>query len=498
MPTLASLVATNAQRVPDRPAVVHDEAVLTWRTLDAEVGRCAATLAGAGVRRGDRVALVGANTTAFIVAAFGALRLGAVIVPINTRLARAELAHVLADADPALIAAEAAQADRVRLAAGDVPLLTLGPDLTAAAGTPLPVGDVEESDDAMIIYTSGTTGTPKGVLHTHHSALWAAMSQITAAGLQDGERFLHVAPLYHAGGLVFLSAITAVGGTHVLLPEFEPAATIAAVRRHGVTCMLTVPAVLALLLRVLENEADLASWRRAIVGGSAMPEATLSALFTRLPQVRLSQMCGQTESGPAGLFSTHEQMTERPSASGHQAEPFLEARVVDERGRDVTPPGVGELVFRGETVMKEYWRQPEATAATIRDGWLHTGDVVRIDTDGSYTIVDRLKDMLITGSRNVYSIEVEQAVATHPDVLECAVIGRPHELWGESIVAVVAPREGTAPTLDEVRDHCRDLIADYKLPHHLILDTLPRNPSGKVLKDQLRQRYGTPDPETSR
>jgi fatty-acyl-CoA synthase len=507
MPTLSGLVGINANRVPCRDAVIEGGVRLSWADLDAEVGEYAAALAGAGVRKGDRVAVVSANTATYLKVVFGVLRLGAVIVPVNTRLAPPELRHVLSDCDPEVILTEPAAIDRAVIAAPGRTVLALGPapghrDLTAeAAGqTPHAGNDVAEFDDAMIIYTSGTTGSPKGALHSHHSAIWAALSQIAAASLRDGERFLHTAPLYHAGGMVFLSAITLLGGTHVMAPGFNAADTIEEVKRSGITCILTVPTVLQMVLGALpasRSAADMSSWTRAIVGGSAVPEPTLHEVFTRLPHVQISQMCGQTESGPAGLFSTDAQMRARPSASGHQGEPFVEVRVVDCDGNTVPSGTVGELLFRGETVMKGYWRRPEETAATIRDGWLHTGDLVRVEADGSYTMVDRAKDMIITGGRNVYSVEVEQAIASHPDVLECAVIASPHELFGESILAVVNPRPGRDVTLSSLKQHCRQLIADYKLPHLLVLDRIPRNANGKVQKAVLRRAYAQPSPKGS-
>jgi fatty-acyl-CoA synthase len=507
MPTLASLVSENAGRVPNREAVIAGDATLTWDAFDDAVGRAAGALSDAGIAHGDRVALLGASSAGYLQVLYGVLRLGAVIVPVNTRLAVPELAHVLEDAEPRLTIADPELIERALAAGVDAGALhalgtsTRCPDLLAdaARAAPRPPPVVAESDNAMLIYTSGTTGAAKGVLHTHHSALWAGLSQVIAASLREGERYLHIAPLYHAGGLVYLTATTLLAGTHVLLDGFEPATVIDTAERHRVTCMLTVPAVLALLLRELSDDADLSSWTRAIVGGSPIPEPTLHALFDRLPAVRLSQMCGQTESGPAGLYSTHEQMVAQPWASGHQAEPFIEARVVGVDGQ-VIENGAGELQFRGETIMKGYWRRPAETAQVLSDGdgWLRTGDVVRVQSDGAFVVVDRLKDMIITGSRNVYSVEVERALATHPEVLECAVIGRPHPLWGESIVAVVTPRDrGPEPTLEGIREHCRSLIADYKLPHDLVLAEIPRNASGKVLKRKLRERYATPL-ETSR
>jgi fatty-acyl-CoA synthase len=507
MPTLGSLVESNAIRVPSREAMIDGAVNLSWSTLQFEIGTYAAALAEAGVGKGDRVAVVSSNSARYVSVAFAAFTLGAILVPVNTRLAPPELHHVLEDCDPRVIVIEPTLIDSVTAAVPEGSLLALGwadgcPDLTgwAASCAPHPGTTVAESDNAMIVYTSGTTGAPKGVVHTHHSAVWAALSQIVAAQLRDGERFLHIAPLHHAGGLVFLTAITALGGTHVLLPHFEPQAAVDEMKRSRTTATMAVPTVLQMLLRVLamqDPDVDVSSWTRAIVGGSAMPAHVLRELFSRLPPVQISQICGQTESGPAGLFSTAEQMRDQPTASGHQAEPFIAARVVDDNGHDAQRGEIGELLFRGESVMKEYWRRPDETAATIRDGWLHTGDLVRVDVDGSFTLVDRTKDIIITGGRNVYSVEVEQALASHPDVLECAVIARPDDLWGESIVAVVNPRPDRTVTLSGIRDHCRSLIADYKLPHFLVLGEIPRNANGKAQKAALRSMYGQPLPKGS-
>jgi acyl-CoA synthetase (AMP-forming)/AMP-acid ligase II len=209
-------------------------------------------------------------------------------------------------------------------------------------------------------------------------------------------------------------------------------------------------------------------------------------LISTLPHVEFMQLCGQTEAGPGGVYQTAAQVAERPDASGRQALPFTEVRVVDLEGRDVAPGEVGEMVLRGESIMKEYWRKPEATADTLRDGWLHTGDLTRVDPDGYLTVVDRLKDMIITGGRNVYSVEVEAALAGHPDIVDCAVVARPHPDYGESIVAVVTPREGAVVTLDDVRAFCAGRIADFKIPHDVVVGAVPRNPSGKILKHRLR------------
>jgi fatty-acyl-CoA synthase len=218
-----------------------------------------------------------------------------------------------------------------------------------------------------------------------------------------------------------------------------------------------------------------------------MAPAVIERLVAALPSVELYNLCGLTEAGPGGIHLGPRDLLRKPGAGG-KAIPNTEARVVDDEGRDVAAGGTGELILRGETIMKRYWERPEATAEALRDGWLHTGDIATIDADGYITLVDRMKDMIITGGMNVYSIEVENALLAHPDVLDCAVVAAPHELFGESIVAVVDARPGAELTLEAVRAHCRPLLADYKAPHRLVLAPIPRNPSGKVLKYRLREQ----------
>jgi fatty-acyl-CoA synthase/feruloyl-CoA synthase len=217
-----------------------------------------------------------------------------------------------------------------------------------------------------------------------------------------------------------------------------------------------------------------------------MPPQAVEQLTATLPAVDFFQLCGQTEGGPTGIYLTPDEVRARPDATGRWPIPNCEVRVVDADGQDVAAGAAGEIIYRGETLMKEYWGQPEATADTIRDGWLHSGDIARVDADGFMTIVDRMKDMIITGGRNVYSVEVENALAGHPDVADVAVIGHPDETFGERIVAVVTPHEGGGVTLDGLREFASAHVADYKLPRELIVREIPRNPSGKILKHVLR------------
>lgn len=493
MTTIGGSVVLQAQRVPNREALVMGSRRWTWRELDRAVALAAGALESWGLSRGDRLAIVSANSAEFLIAYFAGLRLGAVVVPCNARLAPPEISHILVDSGAQVVLSGPAEHRAVEAAVSigsvDPPVRVLGlADLAAeATGSPVLSDRATEDDDALIVYTSGTTGRPKGVLHSHRTAIWAALAQITSLGMRDGERYLHLPPLYHSGGVVYTNAMALLGGCNVLIPAFDPSVVLEAVESERITALLAVPTMLQLLLREPgARERDTSSWSIGVFGAAPMPAHVIDDLVSTFPTVRFFQQCGQTEAGPTGLYSTPEQVLQQPDSSGHQAQTFVEARVVDAGGSPVAADSVGELCFRGPAVMKGYWRDPEATAETIRDGWLHTGDLVHVRVDGSMKLVDRMKDLIITGGRNVYSAEVEQALVQHPDVADCAVVGQPDDTWGETVVAVVTPAPGATPTLLELRRHCAPLIADYKAPRVLRIADIPRNPAGKIQKHLLR------------
>ncbi|MFE3954453.1 class I adenylate-forming enzyme family protein [Nocardia sp. NPDC059091] len=507
MATIDSTLRATARRVPGRDALVFGERRYTYAELDAEVDRVAGVLARHGISKGDRFALMAANSDRFVIAFYAAHRLGAIFVPINPALAAPELDYLVRDSGAAMLVFDAAATGVVRKAVENglpdtLRLLAMDeidgfPDLFALAetyeGAPIEAA-VAESDDAQILYTSGTTGSPKGAVFDHHRALWVAAAMQATCGMTDGDRFLHVAPLYHAAELcIMLIPGTLIGATHVVRNGFDPAAVLETMERERITMFFGVPTMYQFLLRTPgPADHDLSAWRTGMFGAAPMPATAVEQLITTWPEVNFLQLCGQTEAGPGGIFADRDQVRARPDASGRQALVLMECRIVDESGDDVAPGQVGELILRGETVMKGYWNKPEATAETIRDGWLHTGDLTRLDADGYMTLVDRLKDMIITGGRNVYSIEVENAVAAHPDIFDCAVLGRPHPEYGESIVAIAVLTAGATLTLDALREFCADRIASYKLPHELVIvDAIPRNPSGKVLKRTLREQMAT-------
>jgi fatty-acyl-CoA synthase len=491
MTTIGGSVVLQARRVPDREALVMGPRRWTWQELDAHVAALAGSLDEMGLGPGERLAIVSGNTPEFVVAYFAALRLGAVVVPCNARLAPPELAHIVTDSGARIVLAGVQERAAVDAAASELPRPAVVLDLVELAAqvpaAPILYDRAGEDDHALIVYTSGTTGRPKGVLHTHRTAIWAALAQITSLGMKDGERYLHLPPLYHSGGVVYLDAMALLAGCNVLIPAFDPPAVLELIESEQITALLAVPTMLQLLLKEPSARArDTSSWLIGVFGAAPMPAHAIEELLETFPTVRFSQQCGQTEAGPTGLYSTPEQVRERPDSSGHQAQTFMEARVVDAHGDPVAIDSVGELCFRGPAVMKGYWNDPAATAETISDGWLHTGDLVHVRDDGSMKLVDRMKDVIITGGRNVYSAEVEQALVKHPDIADCAVIGQPDDVWGETVVAVVTPVPGATPTLEELRRHCATLIADYKAPRMLRLAEIPRNPAGKIQKHLLR------------
>jgi acyl-CoA synthetase (AMP-forming)/AMP-acid ligase II len=496
MPSIPDTLRTTAARCPDREALVFGGRRRTYRELHQEVERTAAALAARGIAAGDRVLLMSPNSDAFVIAAYAVLRTGALLVPANPRNAPPEVAHLVTDSGAAALLYAPELEDVVTAGVkqsgvtGPSPLLLSLPSLAElAAGEHPPVTHVPaEADDALLLYTSGTTGAAKGALFDHHRALWVAINIIGTAGYREGDRTMHVAPLYHSAQLtLILFAGTMLAMTHVVVPAFDPAEVAALIERERVSVFFGVPTMYQFMLRLPDfAERDFSAWRVGMFGAAPMPAEAVRALSAALPGVELYQLCGQTEAGPGGIYSGPEDVRARPDASGRYAIPSTEARIVTADGADVAPGEVGELVLRGETIMKCYWNRPEATADTIRDGWLHTGDLAVVDADGYITLVDRLKDMIITGGRNVYSVEVENALAGHPGLLDVAVIGVPHPDYGESILAVIVPAEGAEVTVEDLREWARGRIADYKAPHAVVVHPIPRNPSGKIQKHLLR------------
>jgi fatty-acyl-CoA synthase len=499
--TMSDQLARWARRTPDAVALRFEGTGRSYAELDERVTRLARALAGRGVGTGDRVAVLALNGLEVWETYLAAVRLGAVVVPVNFRLVADEVAHVLADSgtvalvvDRALV--EVADAAREQ-ASGVRTVLTIGGDyeeaLAAAGGEPLDV-EVDEGAAAFIMYTSGTTGRPKGAVLTHRNLLMHVFSHVTHLGWDPDDRVaVPGAPLFHVAGLAGGLPPLLMGGTHVVLRSggFDPVATLDLIERERVSSIFLVPAMWAAVVAVPGIASrDLSSLRRISWGAAPASTTLLRTLIETFPRAEVVTAFGQTECSPVTCFLRGEDSVRKIGSIGT---PMLnvEVRVVDDAMRDVPQGEVGEIVYRSPMVMREYWGKPEATAEAFAGGWFHSGDLVRQDEDGYLYVVDRKKDMIITGGENVYCAEVEDVLAAHPKVGEVALIGVPDARYGEASLAVVAPRDPADPPMPaELTAWCRERLAGYKHPReYSIVPALPRNPSGKVLKTALRAEH---------
>lgn len=506
MLSLGHLLAVNARRHPDKTALVFENLSFSYAELDTHVNRYANVLLARGVSKGDRIGILSTNTDRLVLAVYAGFKIGAIVVPMNPSSTPRELHYLLSDCGATALLFAPSQTQSVvglvdlEPTALTTPPMSLGAvdgfdnlhDLAVGAPATAPGVVVSEDDDSLIMYTSGTTGDPKGALFDHHRMLWVG-NNMAALGIEHSDIMLHVAPMYHCAELV-LMLFTGIsqGVTHVVLPSFDAGAVLDALERHRVTVFLGVPTMYQLLVRESDAQSrDVGAWRIGYFGAAPMSGPEVTRLLTVFPGVDFMQLYGQTEGGPGGMFSGFEDVQARPEATGRWPAPFVEVRIIDAAGVEVPNGIAGEIILRAETVMKCYWNRPQDTANAIRDGWLHTGDLAVRDQDGFVTIVDRMKDMIITGGRNVYSVEVENALAEHPGVLDVAVVSRPHEIYGESIVAVVDLVPDAVLTLEALRAFAGERVSGYKLPHEMVVRNIPRNPSGKILKHVLRAELFT-------
>ncbi|MGC9668286.1 long-chain-fatty-acid--CoA ligase [Planosporangium sp. 12N6] len=491
MANLAENLVRTAERFPDRPALRLGDRVMTYADLDDASARLATYLRTRGVEPGDRVGLMLPNVCEFAVIYYGILRAGAVVVPMNPLLKGREVDYYLDDSEAAgLLAwhagadpeAAARPADRVSVLvepAGFAELL--------AAHEPTPgVVDRSGDDTAVVLYTSGTTGQPKGAELTHDNLrLNAEVSGATLLRLTENDVLFGALPLFHSfGQTVALNCAVRVGACLTLLPRFDPVQALDIFVNHKVTAFAGVPTMYGALLGAAgAADHDLSALRICVSGGAALPVELLHR-FERRFGTPILEGYGLSETSPVACFN-HPDRPRKPGSIGTPIQ-GVEMRVVGADGTDAPDGEVGEILIRGHNVMKGYWRRPDATAETIVDGWLRTGDLGRRDADGYYTIVDRTKDMVIRGGYNVYPREVEEVLYEHPAVAEAAVLGMPHRTLGEEVVAVVSLRPGATATPEELRDHVKNQIAAYKYPRQVwIVDALPKGATGKILKRSI-------------
>ncbi len=492
MKTIPDLCRRRAELSPD--AVAFEEVVsgrsVTFADMDERVGRGAAFLSARGLEPGDRVAVLCHNGTTFFELLFACARAGFVLVPLNWRLTPAELRPILADCGARLLLADEATAPLAAELEGLVPILSFaGYEDERSAVDPAPGAPPPLETDRIwyLLYTSGTTGRPKAVIQTPGMCLANAVNIQQATGMGTGDDTLNYLPLFHTAGInLHALPLFIAGGTSRIIPKFEPGAVFDLIDRGQLSLFFGVPAVYqALSLHPAFGTADLTSVLHWGCGGAPISEPMLRAFAAR--GVTVCNGMGMTETGPTLFLMDPAHAAEKIGSVG-KPQILAEVRIVDFRDEDVAPGEAGELLFRGPGITPGYFNQPEATArAFAPGGWLRSGDVGRQDADGYYYVVDRIKDMFISGGENVYPAEVEIVLHAHPAVLEAAVLGVADPVWGEVGHAVILLRPGAAATVEEIRAHARASLAGYKVPRHITLvEDFPRTAAGKIQKHVLR------------
>ena len=477
--TLDRWIRDRARTTPARVAIDFAGRLVTYAELDERSERLAAGFLEAGLRRGDRVATLTGSNPEHVVVFFACAKAGLVLTPLNWRLAQPELAYQLADAEPSVLLYDEEHAESARAlhdrSAGLADLVSQSHYLG-----PAPADD----DGLLLVYTSGTTGQPKGALLTHSNCFWTNLSFDLATGISGDDVALAVLPQFHCGGWNVQTLLAWWKGARVVLePSFDAARALRLIAEKRVTTMMGVPAnYLFMAQNPTFETADVSSLRRAVVGGAPMPEALLDTWRER--GVEIVQGYGLTEAAPNVLALPPEDATRKRGFAG-KPYPHVDVALRDpESGATIEGPGEGELLVRGPNVFAGYWRNPEATAAVIEDGFLHTGDVAERDAEGYYRIVGRTKEVVISGGENIYPAEVENVLHEHPAVAEAAVVGVPDERWGEVCLAFVALREEASE--DELLEFCRGRLARFKVPKGVrFVEGLPRNAMNKVAKAEL-------------
>ena len=497
------VLAHHAESSPERAITVFEGRTTTYRQMAAQAAALATGLYERGVRPGQVVGLLSYNCPEFLETVFAANCLGAIVMPINWRLAAPEVRYILEHSQAPALVCDGALVDLADEATKDLGSglvkLCIAPeaprgwdtfaDLRSVTAT---VGHfpADADDTHRLMYTSGTTGRPKGVMITHANLAWKNLAHLVEFGFNRDDLGLACGPLYHVGALdLTTTTLIAAGATTIVHRAFDAAAVVDEIERSRVTTVWLAPAMVNAIMALPEVEGrDLSSVRVIINGGEKMPIPLIERIQRTFPSAWFADAYGLTETVSGDTFLDRDNLIKKLGSVGRPCV-HLELEVWDGQGHPVAAGERGEIVLRGPKVFKGYWRDPDATDRAFAGGWFHTGDIGVVDEDGYLFIVDRLKDMIVSGGENIAGSEVERVLYEHDAVLEAAVVGRPDERWGEVPVAFVVLREGQAATADELIAHCADQLAKYKVPKAVsFLEALPRNPSGKVLKRSLRPR----------
>ena len=499
------------QQHPERIAVRFGERSRTFREFADRVARLAGGLQSLGIKAGDRVAMLSLNSDRYLEYQMAVPWAGGVLNPCNTRWSAAEIVYSLDDSGSTLLLVDEnfrpmieglrrdAKTLREVIYCGDAqaPAGTHDYEALIAGSAPVPDAGRRGDDLAGIFYTGGTTGFPKGVMLSHTNLCSSGLAMRADGLATPNGTYLHAAPMFHLADMGVAMPHWIEGNSHSIVPGFNPEGVLDIMARDRVTHVLLVPTMIQMLVDhpAMKQSRDLSALHTIAYGASPMSEAVIERAMAALPGVGFMQAYGMTELSPlatinpAWAHTAEGRKFDKLRAAG-RASFCCEVRIVDTEGREVPRGTVGEVIVRGPNVMQGYWNKPEQTAAALRNGWMHTGDGAYMDEDGFIFIADRLKDMIISGGENIYSAEVENALAQHPSIAACAVIGIPSEQWGESVHAVVVRKPGQDPTPEALIAHCKSLIAGYKCPRSIdFVEALPLSGAGKVLKTALREPF---------
>jgi acyl-CoA synthetase (AMP-forming)/AMP-acid ligase II len=508
---ISSIIRRAAQVNPNGIATIFEDRQQSWSQMLDRVARLAGALQSLGLKAGDRVALLSLNSDRYIEYYFATVWAGGAMMPMNIRWAAAECAYALNDAGAEILIVDETFKDvatevksqvaglKMLIYCGDAKtpegMVNYEDILTAA--NPVPDAGRSGDDLAGVFYTGGTTGFPKGVMLSHTNFYVGGVANAHEINMRDGIVYLHAAPMFHIADLLFFSAVTFMAGTHVVIPMFTPDSTLAAIETHRPSQVLLVPVMLQMVLQSEKlAQTDISSLEQVAYGASPITQAVLKEAFEKFPNVAFLQAFGQTELSPvATVLPTEYHVFEGPKAgklrSAGRPTRVCEIRIVDDENVEVARGDVGQIAVKGPTTMLGYWNKPDITAETIKDGWVMTGDAGYMDGEGFIFLMDRVKDMIVSGGENVYSAEVENALGQHPAVATSAVIGIPSDQWGESVHAIIILNPNTTVTPDDLRAHCHTLIAGYKCPRSIEFRTepLPLSGANKVLKIELRKPF---------
>ena len=518
---LSFMLRRAVELYPDKVAVCSEDLRLTYTQFGERVFQLARHLRAVGIRKGDCLAILHVNRHEFLEAYFAAAQIGAILNPLNFRLSPRELAFILRDSRASLLIAARRFSEQVEqlgqsetalkkvlwVGEGDASKVIEGRDyedaLSRQSPESLPDPRIPDEEVAHLYYTSGTTGLPKGVMLTHKNVATHALGTIAELNLTDRDVWIHVAPLFHLADAWATFAVTWVGGRHVTVPDFDPPHVLHLIQKERVTISNMIPTMLNMLVNT-EGAAsyDFSSLRAILSGGASIAPEVVRKIMDVF-KCDYIQTYGMTETSPyltLSILKAHlEDLNpeERFAYKAMTGRPFIsvDLKVVRENGEDIRADGqeVGEIIVKGDTVTPGYWNRPEETEKAFHDGWLYTGDMAVINEERYVNIVDRKKDMIITGGENVYSTEVENVLYEHPAVLEAAVIGVPDDHWGEAVKACVVLKPGQTATESDIIDFCKQNIAHYKSPKSVdFLEELPKVGSGKIFKKGLRERYLKP------